>query len=273
MSSTAITGMRKSWTEAPWQLWVSQLLAVLRIELKETLWMRRSIWIYLLAFAPAVMFRHPRAYQSHGRRDSSIEEDTRVLAYTFQIFYLRVGDILWLPGACLPGFSAARSWREEVCHYYFLSPMRREVLVVGSFWLALLRLRLCFPGASVLLCFTFAYGRVWAAGRAFVFNKVRTWPADAMLTCWLRCLHAWALAQSSLRSSLILRIRFCPPIAVLFWESFHSVAPSLLQETQHSFYLKQLCPVTIPPDGLMALFTVMTEPVSPWLAIPEDCYY
>ena len=56
MSSTAITGMRKSGTEIPWQLWASQLAAVLRIELKKTLWMRRSIWIYLLAFAPAVMF-------------------------------------------------------------------------------------------------------------------------------------------------------------------------------------------------------------------------
>jgi integral membrane sensor domain MASE1 len=41
-----------------------------------------------------------------------------------------------------------------------------------------------------------------------------------------------------------------------------------LQKFSVTFYLKQLSPVTIPPDGIMALFTVMAEPVSPWLAIP-----
>jgi hypothetical protein len=68
--------------------------------------------------------------------------------------------------------------------------------------------------------------------------------------------------------SLIFKNPILPGVVVLLWESFHSVAPSLLQKFSVSFYLKQLCPVTIPPDGLMALFTVMTEPVSPWLAIP-----
>jgi hypothetical protein len=59
-----------------------------------------------------------------------------------------------------------------------------------------------------------------------------------------------------------------PGIVVLLWESFHAVAPSLLQKFSVTFYLKQLSPVTIPPEGLMALFTVIAEPVSPWLAIP-----
>ena len=68
--------------------------------------------------------------------------------------------------------------------------------------------------------------------------------------------------------SLIFKNPILPGIVVLLWESFHAVAPSLLQKFSVTFYLKQLSPVTIPPDGIMALFTVIAEPVSPWLAIP-----
>src|SRR5258707_14806217 len=90
MSSTVIMRARKSWTDAPWQLWASQLTAILRIELKKSLWMRRSIWIYLLAFAPAAIFGIDALMSAFGRT-ASIADDTEILAYTFQIFYLRVG--------------------------------------------------------------------------------------------------------------------------------------------------------------------------------------
>ncbi len=66
MSTAAIARPRKPIKELPWQLWASQLAALLRIEIKKTLWMRRSIWIYLLAFRSNGDVRHPRAYQSDG---------------------------------------------------------------------------------------------------------------------------------------------------------------------------------------------------------------
>ena len=76
--------------EAPWQFWMSQFAAILRIEIKKNLWMRRSIWIYLLALAPTGMFGI-HALTSPMGRNCSLEEDTRIFAYIFQIFYLRVG--------------------------------------------------------------------------------------------------------------------------------------------------------------------------------------
>ena len=68
--------------------------------------------------------------------------------------------------------------------------------------------------------------------------------------------------------SLVFKNPILPGIVVLLWETFHAVAPSLLQKFSITFYLKQLVPVTVPPEGIMALFTVLAEPVSPWLAIP-----
>ena len=262
MSSAAIANPRKSWAEAPWQLWFTQVLAVLRIELKKALWMRRSIWIYLLAFAPSVMFGI-HALTSPMGSHCSIEEDTRVLAYTFQIFYLRVGMFFGCMGLFTWLFRGEIV--EKSLHYYFLAPMRREVLVIGKFLAGFIATSLVF-GASVLLCFTFAYEHFGAKGSAYVFNG----PGLGQLTSYLlvTVLACLGFGAIFLALSLIFKNPILPGVVVLLWESFHSVAPSLLQKFSVSFYLKQLAPVSIPPDGLLALFTVVAEPVSPWLAIP-----
>src|ERR1051326_3973159 len=36
--------------------WRSQILAVVRLELRKTFFARRGLWIYLLAFAPVLLF-------------------------------------------------------------------------------------------------------------------------------------------------------------------------------------------------------------------------
>src|SRR5258707_3066469 len=153
MSTAVITRPRKSFSELPWQLWASELAAVLRIEIKKTLWMRRSIWIYLLAFAPTVMFGI-HAVTSPMGRNCSIEEDTRVLAYTFQIFYLRVGIFFGCMGLFTWLFRGEIV--EKSLHYYFLSPVRREILVAGKFVAGLITTTIVFGGVRLLrfiLCF------------------------------------------------------------------------------------------------------------------------
>jgi ABC-type transport system involved in multi-copper enzyme maturation permease subunit len=262
MSTAAITRARKSLVEAPWQLWTSQFFAILRVEIRKNLWMRRSIWIYLLAFAPTVMFGiHALTNPNDGTY--SLEQDTRVFAYVFQIFYLRVGIFFGCMGLFTWLFRGEVV--EKSLHYYFLSPVRRQLLVIGKFVAGLIAASLVF-GASVLLCFVFVYGRFGHAGQAFVFNGPGLgYLMSYLLVTVLACLGFGSLF---LALSLVFKNPILPGIVVLLWETFHAVAPSLLQKLSVSFYLKQLCPVTIPPEGLMALFTVIAEPVSPWLAIP-----
>src|SRR5215475_4938656 len=146
----------------PWSLWASQLLAVMRIELKKSLWMRRSIWIYFLALAPVTIIA-VHALLDHA---AVLEEDTRVFAYIFQ-FYLH-GAIFF---ACMGLFTWL--FRGEVVekslHYYFLSPVRRELLVLGKF-LAGVSTAVFFFGLSILASFTLMYAHFGAAGYAFVFD-------------------------------------------------------------------------------------------------------
>jgi ABC-type transport system involved in multi-copper enzyme maturation permease subunit len=253
---------RKFFQEASWQLWSAQLLAIVRIELKKSLWMRRSIWIYLVAFAPVVVIGG-HALQSRMGRYCSLTEDTQVLAVIFQLFYLRLGIFFGCMGLFTWLFRGEIV--EKSLHYYFLAPLRRELLVIGKFLAGLAAAVLTF-GLSALLSFTFMYAHFGPVGRAYVFDG----PGLGHLAAYLGVTLLACVGYGSLflALSLVIKNPILPGIAVLLWETFHAVLPSLLQKLSVMFYLKQLCPVSIPSDGVMALFTVVAEPVPAWIAVP-----
>src|SRR5260370_36594972 len=154
---------------------------------------------------------------------------------------------------------------EKSLHYYFLVAMRCEVVIVGKLLAGGLASVVTF-GGSVLLAFIFMYGHFGAAGRAFIFDG----PGLGHLLAYLGVATLACVGYGSLflALSLVFKNPILPGIVVLLWETFHAVLPSLLQKLSVMFYLKQLCPVSIPSEGLMALFTVVAEPVSAWLAVP-----
>lgn len=259
--STATAAHKLAFTDS-WQLWISQLWAILRIEVRRALWMRRSIWIYVIALGPAFVIGI-HALNSPLGRYCNIREDTDALAQIFQLFYLRTGIFFGCMGLFTWLFRG--DVMEKSLHYYFLSPVRREVLVLGKFLSGLIASSIIFC-LSVLLSFTFMYGHFGAAGRDFVFHG----PGFGHLLAYLAVTLLGCLGYGSvfLLLSLLVKNPILPGIVVLLWETFHAVLPSLLQKLSVTFYLKQLCPVRVPPIGLMALFSVVAEPVSVWIAVP-----
>jgi ABC-type transport system involved in multi-copper enzyme maturation permease subunit len=260
MSSAAAT--HKLRLADSWQLWAVQLWAILRIEVKRALWMRRSIWIYVIALGPAVVIGI-HALNSPLGRHCSISEDTDVLAQIFQLFYLRIAIFFGCMGLFTWLFRG--DVIEKSLHYYFLSPVRREILVLGKFLSGLAASCIIFS-LGILLSFTFMYGHFGAAGRDFVFHG----PGLGHLLAYLAVTLLGCLGYGSifLALSLVVKNPILPGVVVLLWETFHAVLPSLLQKLSVIFYLKQLCPVRVLPSGVMALFSVIAEPVSAWLAVP-----
>lgn len=244
------------------QLWLSQLWAIVRIELKRSLLMRRSVWIYLIALGPAAIIGL-HALNSPMGRYCSISQDTTILADIFQLFYLRVGIFFGCMGLFTWLFRG--DVVEKSLHYYLLSPVRREVLVLGKFLAGLAGSSIIF-GFAVFLSFVLMYGHFGAAGRDFVFHG----PGLGHLAAYLGVTVLGCLGYGSvfLALSLIVKNPILPGAVVLLWETFHPVLPALLQKFSIIFYLKQLCPVSVPPDGILALFAVVTEPVSAWIAVP-----
>jgi ABC-type transport system involved in multi-copper enzyme maturation permease subunit len=257
---TRLGELRKSLAEQPWELWTRQIAAILRMDLRKNFLSRRGVWIYLLAFAPVVVITLHAIL--NGRNSGSMHQDTEVLAGIFQFFYLRFGIFF----GCLGIFTWL--FRGEVIekslHYYFLAPVKREVLLVGKFFGGLITAVTIFS-VGVFASFAIMYARFGPAGQYYVFNG----PGMGQLLAYLGVTVLACIGYGSvfLALSLLMKNPVIPAVLVLGWETFNPVLPSLVQRLSVTYYLKQLCPVSIPAQGLMALFTVVSEPVSTFAAI------
>lgn len=265
---TRLAQLRTNFAEQPWELWTRQIAAILRMDLRRNFLSRRGIWIYLLAFAPVsiillhVIFTFGRAESAFRGAGDMMRGDTEILAGIFQFFYLRFGIFFGSLGIFMWLFRGEII--EKSLHYYFLAPLKREVLLIGKFLGGIIASSTIF-GISVFLSFTLTYLNFGTTGQYYIFNG----PGMGQLLAYLGVTLLACVGYGSffLTLSLMMRNPVIPAILVLGWETFNPVLPSFWQRFSVTYYLKQLCPVSIPARGIMALFTVVSEPVSTLAAI------
>ena len=58
-----------------------------------------------------------------------------------------------------------------------------------------------------------------------------------------------------------------PGVVIMGWEAIAPIFPAWAQLLSVTFYLKNLCPVSLPITGPLAIFTIVAEPVSPLIAV------
>jgi ABC-type transport system involved in multi-copper enzyme maturation permease subunit len=117
----------------------------------------------------------------------------------------------------------------------------------------------------VLQDFVLLYGGYGAAGTDFVMHGPGLGQLEAyLLIVVLACLGYGAIF---LLLSLMFRNPMPGAMLLLGWEAINPVLPSLLQKFSVASYLRHLMPVSVPAEGIFALLTVETEPVSAWLAV------
>lgn len=263
MSGQELIARAQKWSkEQPWRLYGSQIAVLVRNEVRRNLFTRRRIWVYLLAAIPVLMLLVRNIFDHSGTDASYIENDTQVLAAMIQLYYLRLGVFF----ACMGIFTwlFRGEMVQRILHYQFLAPVRREVLVVGKFLAGAIIAILLFEAATVA-CFYLAYSRFGSAGMAYIFDgaglgQLRSY----ILVVALACVGYGAVF---LALSMVFKNPIIPGLVLLGWETLSPILPSWMQRITVVFYLKHLCPVSLPADGPMALFTVVAEPVAPWLAV------
>src|SRR5215469_1786793 len=130
-------------------LYLRQIGAVLRLEFKKTFFSKRGWWVYLLALGPLAITTLHWLVESarHGGRHS-IGEDTLVFAGLFHFYYLRLGIFFGCVGIFSNLFRG--EMLEKTLHYYYLTPMRREVLVAGKYLAGLCSAMVLFVGSAAL---------------------------------------------------------------------------------------------------------------------------
>jgi hypothetical protein len=251
--------IKNNLAQQPWGLWWIQAWRLIRIEVRRNLFSWRASWIYFLAFIPTLIIFVHLAVERHP--DFAMSDDTNVLAGIVQFYYIRLGVFF----GCLGIFSRLIRGEmiERSLHFYLLSPVRREILLLAKFAAGSFSALLLF-GSAIIADFALMYAGYGAAGRDYVFNG----PGFEQLEAYVAIIVLACLGYGAVFLLLSMMFRNPTPAAmlVLGWEAINPILPSLLQKISVASYLRHLMPVNIGGQGIFALLTIQTEPVSGWAA-------
>src|SRR5262249_31388872 len=143
---------------------------------RRNLFAKRAWWIYFLAFVPTVIILIHTLVARHLQ--FTMSEDQMVLAGIMQFYYIRLGIFF----GCLGIFS--RLIRCEMIvrslHFYLLSPVRREVLLLAKFAAGAISALALF-GTAMIANFVLIYIGFGPAGTDYMFNGAGMGQLEAYL--------------------------------------------------------------------------------------------
>ena len=201
------------------------------------------------------------------RDGDDLAEDTMVFAGVFQFFYLRLAIFFGCLGVFMNLFRG--EILDKSLHFYFLAPIRREVLMVGKFLAGLLATCVIFVTSELLQFIVLTSNYSSNARDLYLYQNHGLAAGAAYLgVTVLACIGYGAFF---LAAGMLFRNPILPAAGILIWEAINPFLPTLLQKFSVIYYLKALCPVDIPtPPGtppLLALLVSNSEPVSTPVAI------
>jgi ABC-type transport system involved in multi-copper enzyme maturation permease subunit len=250
-------------SEMPWELWRKQVWAIVSMEWRRSFFSRRALWIYLLALAPlALAVSHSLVMLHRGHWGHTLGTDTTIYAGIFHFYFVRVGIFF----GCVGIFT--NLFRGEVLaqtlHYYFLTPVRREVLVVGKYLTGLVATTVIFT-ISVGATYVAMLAHFGAGFRELFFNG----PGMSNLFAFVSTAALACVGYGSvfLLCGLLIRNPMIPAAVVMVWEGINNFLPSVLQKISVVYYLKSISPMDVPEKGPFALFAIPVEPAPAWLAV------
>jgi hypothetical protein len=329
------------------RLWCVQVLAIVRLEMKKTFLSRRGLWVYLLAFAPLLLFtarsvaiahhrsqlqrvarehptpredldalrtgmtreevrqklgepygqwrgrfrdeqgkliEHAHCRYTDGKTDfslffldgklnhigrnefDSLPQISKIFAGVFQSYYLRLAVFFGCVGIFVNLFRG--EMLDKSLHFYLLTPVRREVLLVGKYAAGLLAAVVIFTSSTALQWLAL----LWQFDDATVadFLGATGWSQFSwyLLVTALACV---GYGSVFLAVGLLFRNPIVPTTVVLLWESVNPFLPAALKKVSMVYYLQSLCPVDAAKDeqvpGLVHLLISPVEPATHSVAI------
>ncbi len=261
MSTAPITSATSPMVERPtsgWPLWRRQLLAIFRMESRKSTFTPRALLLYLLAAAPVVLVGGASLINLWYGQEITAGQLVKIFSVMFQVFYLR-GVIFF---GCVWVFT--NLFRGEVLdqslHYYFLSPVRRGVLVAGKYLAGLVATATLFGLGVIVTYFLIHLPVGWSGTQEHLFNG----PGLGHLTAYvsitlLACLGYGAVF---LLFGLLFRNPIVPVAVVLLWEGINFLLPPLLKKISVVHYLNSWMPVPMPQGP----FAIVSTPPPAWLS-------
>lgn len=260
-SATDAIEHRSEKSPLKWSLWLRQIGAIFRMELEKNFLSRRAILIYLLAFLPLFPLTLLAIITPPGNEWKDFNQYSIIYSIIYNGLILRTLVFFgsaWIFMNLFRGELVDRS-----LHYYFLSAVRREVLVVGKYISGLATSIILFTTTTVvsllLLYFPHFYSqsvRYFTEGRGL--GQLLTYAGITMLGCL-------GYGAFFLVVGLFVRNPIIPALLLYGWEWLNFLLPPLLKKVSVIHYLNSLVPVPVSEGP----FAVVAEPTPAWIAVPS----
>jgi len=246
-------------------LWMRQIGGVLRLEMKKTFLSRRGWWVYFLALGLVVLTLLHWLLEISRRNSGhhSIGEDSLVFAGLFHFYYLRLGIFFGCVGIFSNLFRG--EMLEKTLHYYYMTPLRRELLVAGKYLAGLATAMFLFVGSTAVSFLLI--GRHFGASYSdyILHGPGLSQLGSYVLVAALACIGYGAVF---LMSGIFFRNPMIPAAVVMVWENLNPFLPTVLKKISVIFYLKNLCPVEIPIPPPFNVMVIDADPTPFWIAVP-----
>ena len=261
MSAAIDAVANKTNSPLPWGLWLRQVGAIFRLDLQKNFLGRRAILIYLLALLPLFPLLVLALFQPPGDDWKDFNNYSLIYSVLYNGLILRTVVFFgcaWIFMNLFRGEIVDRS-----LHYFFLSAVRREVLVVGKYFSGLVT-------SIVLFTFTTVVGMLLLYLPHFYSQSLRYFTEGNGLTQLLTYAGITVLACVGYGAffvvvGLFIRNPIIPALLLYGWEWLNFLLPPLLKKISVIHYLNSLTPVPVSEGP----FAVVAEPTPVWIAVPS----
>ena len=165
-----------------------------------------------------------------------------MFAGVFQFFFLRLAVFFGCLGIFMNLFRG--EILDRSLHFYFLAPVRREVVMVGKFLAGLIATCTIFVTSEVLQTIAFLWH--FPAKCAISTSITITVLEHAAIYLGVTVLACIGYGAFFLVAGMLFRNPILPTAAILIWEGINPFLPGILKQFSVIYYLKSLCPVDIP---------------------------
>lgn len=244
-----------------WSLWTRQTLAIMRLEIKKNFLSRRAFLLYLIAGMPLVLLSMLALFPPPTDEMENFSELSMVYAGIYGGLILRTlifFGCAWVFMNLFRGEVVDRS-----LHYYFLSPVRREVLVLGKYLSGLIATIVLFSITTVGSMLILYFWLFPSESSQYFFGGAGAGQLLAYLgVTILACVGYGAVF---LIVGLFFRNPIIPGLMLYGWEWLNFLLPPLLKKLSVIHYLQSLVPVPMSEGP----FAVLVEPTPAWISVPS----
>lgn len=244
-----------------WSLWTRQTLAILSLEIRKNFLSRRALLLYLMAGLPLVLLSLFALFRMPEDDAGSFNELSVAYAAIYGGLILRTlvfFGCAWVFMNLFRGEVVDRS-----LHYYFLAPVRREVLVVGKYLSGLIATIVLFSITTVGSMLLLYFSLYPSESSRYFFEGAGGGHLLAYLGVTI--LACFGYGAVFLLVGLFFRNPIIPGLLLYGWEWINFLLPPLLKKISVIHYLHSLVPVPMPEGP----FAVLVEPTPAWISVPS----